>query len=764
MDAPARIPRPPHACSCDVLLELVRDASVAALLGSFGVDPERLAAAQTRTHAALDTEPGDWRGRIPAGAVDDPLQRLLAIVRSADCHGYRVLELAGVDCPALRRQMIARRATAAGPRAVRGNRPRALLRHRPPTPTPLRVAPRAPTASVPAPARNPASPAAPNAATTRARSPSPIRRSQDHDPARDRKRPEDTVVDESARSRRDPEPEPERASLLRIERALPKVEPVRAASLPKIFGRAREVAALADACLRASFRPILLLGPAGSGRSLLARHVVDALDVDVHACSALELGDEPTALRDRLASRGAKDVVIVDDLDRLVLEAPPPWLGDLTHAWIRGGPRIIVIASPETLGRLHQWIPGILEIADVHRVAPPCAADAIEAIAAAIPSIAEAHGVTLDADLRAAELLRLSDRFLVGLAQPRRALDLLDFACARARRTGAPTLSRDALHDVVAELARVPRTRVAARHDQDALDLEARLAERVVGHTAAIETLAKLVRRNRAGLGGGRPILGALLLGPSGVGKTELAKALAWSLFDRDDALVRLDMSEYAESHAVARIVGAPPGYVGFEQGGALVDPVLAHPHCVVLLDEIEKAHRDVHQLLLQILDEGRLTDGRGRTVDFRHAAILLTSNLGADLVRRTSGRPRVDEAAVLEAARAAFPVELWNRIEAPLVMQPLGNDDLRRICRRIAKAASDRLFHERGIRYSLSEQACEQLVLRAGDDPRLGARPLRHLVAREIDPLVADAVLRGRARAGMSLVIEVDRGRLVAR
>jgi ATP-dependent Clp protease ATP-binding subunit ClpC len=209
-------------------------------------------------------------------------------------------------------------------------------------------------------------------------------------------------------------------------------------------------------------------------------------------------------------------------------------------------------------------------------------------------------------------------------------------------------------------------------------------------------------------------------------------------------------------------LIGAPPGYVGFDQGGLLTDGVDQHPHCVVLLDEIEKAHRDVHQVLLQILDEGRLTDGRGRTVDFRHAAIIMTSNLGADRMRRVAGRARMDEPEVLAIARAAFPVELWNRIEAPLVMQPLSTDDLRKICRRIAKASSDRLLHERGVRYSLSDAACEHLVVRAGTDPGLGARPLRHLLTREIDPLVADTVLRGRVRAGDAIAIDVEHGRLV--
>src|SRR5690606_25709029 len=253
--------------------------------------------------------------------------------------------------------------------------------------------------------------------------------------------------------------------------------------------------------------------------------------------------------------------------------------------------------------------------------------------------------------------------------------------------------------EIVSERSGLPPARIELRGDQDVLDLEQRLAERVVGHRTAIGTVARLVRRNRAGFGGRRPILSALLLGPSGIGKTELAKALGHALFDRDDALVRLDMSEYAEAHAVARIVGAPPGYVGHEQGGALTDPLLRRPHCVILLDEIEKAHRDVHQLLLQIFDEGRLTDGRGRTIDFRHTLIVMTSNLGADHLQRRGREVRLDEAKALAGARAAFPVELWNRIEAPLCLHPLTPAALARICHRLARASSERLFAERGIR-----------------------------------------------------------------
>ncbi|HRI11239.1 MAG TPA: AAA family ATPase, partial [Nannocystaceae bacterium] len=455
---------------------------------------------------------------------------------------------------------------------------------------------------------------------------------------------------------------------------------------------------------------------------------------------AAELRDD---LR-RIAERGG--VAILDDLDRHASDAPPEHLSALTAAWASGQPPLLVIVSPETRARLEGWLPGVLATLDPIEVPPLAPADLRLAIDAAAPAILDAHDITLAADTDLGELIRLAEGFLAGLAMPGRALDLLDLACTRSAREGRPRLDRATLVDIVAERSGLPRGRIDGANHDDLLDLEAALARRVVGHEAALHTLAQLVRRSRAGFASQRPIASVLLLGPSGVGKTEIAKALAAALFDHPDALVRLDMSEYAEPHAVARIVGAPPGYVGHERGGALTDPLLERPHCVVLLDEIEKAHRDVHQLLLQVFDEGRLTDGRGRTVDFRAALVLMTSNLGAEC-RDRKDRARLDEPAVLAAARAAFPVELWNRIEAPLVLHPLSRREIATICHRLVRASSDRLFTERGLRYRLSDAACDLLLARSGDDLALGARPLRHLLAREVEGPVR-VVARVRARA----------------
>ncbi|WP_052558584.1 AAA family ATPase, partial [Enhygromyxa salina] len=532
-------------------------------------------------------------------------------------------------------------------------------------------------------------------------------------------------------------------------------------TLPPMVGRVRELSMLADALLRKSVRPPILVGEHGSGRSLLAMHLATTLDRPLFRLEAPDYEDDESLADDLELIAEAKGVVVFDDLDRVASDAAPPMLPALARAWASGAPRVITVLSHEGRARLEAWMPGILDTLDVLLLPPLETAEVHAAVKLASDAILEQHEVTLAADAQLSELTRIADRFLTGLAMPGRALDLLDLACARSVREGKVEVSHDAWVEITCERTGLPPSRIVGTGERDLLDLDVRLARQVVGHEHVLEVLAALVRRNRAGFSSGRPIASVLLLGPSGVGKTEIAKALAAALYERgDEALLRLDMSEYAEAHAVARVVGAPPGYVGHEQGGALTDPMVRNPHRVILLDEIEKSHRDVHQLLLQVFDEGRLTDGRGRTVDFRHAVVIMTSNLGADAM---IGRgPQVDDEQVLAQARAHFPVELWNRIEAPLVLRPLTRPQMLAICRRLITSSSARLTHDRGIRYRVEDEAIEQLIDRAGVDPALGARPLRHLLGREIESLIAEQILRGRVRAGDEARVSLDDGRLI--
>ncbi len=755
---PSRRPAPRergHHCSCELLIELSRSEAVRGILSEYGVSDQELARQHAELHGEIASEPADWRLRLAqrGGSRNrGELDQLLAIVRTAESHAYQLLERAGIAGPHLRKLVI-ERMRILGPTSFARQSPR-----------PVRLSARAEGSQRPVQPQTSIRRPAPQPASTQ---------------ALPRRRQASAPPQERATSERSPETtsdvEAETTSVS-AERRRPKLQAIDPRTLAPLHGHERLLPRLADSLLRSSPRPPLLVGAAGSGRTLVATHLARVLDRPVFLLSAPSYESEGELRHDLAVVAKNSGVAILDDLDRLLADAPPEYLGVLSQIWTSGRPPVLTIVSHEGRSRLSSWLPGFSATLDVIDMPALEGEDLRAAVKLAAPAVLGGHGISLTADARLGELTRLAEGFLGGpLALPGRALDLLDLSCARIAREGGEEVHRETWIDIVCERTGLPRERVQGQGGQDMLDLEAELSRRVVGHEEVIHTLAQLVRRNRAGFGSQRPVASALLLGPSGVGKTEIAKSLAAALFDRDDAMLRLDMSEYAEAHAVARIVGAPPGYVGHEQGGALTDPLLKQPHCVILLDEIEKAHRDVHQLLLQVFDEGRLTDGRGRTIDFRHALIIMTSNLGSgELIElkvkasakrsrtRAASSDRPGEEAVLKAARAAFPTELWNRIEAPLVLHPLGRRELSRICHRLVKSSSDRLFSDRGIRYELSDGACDLLIERCGDDSSLGARPLRHLLARTVEPLIADAVLRGRVRAGMRLDIVVDRDELV--
>ncbi|MFJ2188599.1 ATP-dependent chaperone ClpB [Kitasatospora sp. NPDC087861] len=314
----------------------------------------------------------------------------------------------------------------------------------------------------------------------------------------------------------------------------------------------------------------------------------------------------------------------------------------------------------------------------------------------------------------------------------------------------------DDVADVVASWTGIPAGRLLEGESAKLLRMEEELGRRLIGQAEAVQAVSDAVRRTRSGIADpDRPTGSFLFLGPTGVGKTELAKALADFLFDDERAMVRIDMSEYGEKHSVSRLVGAPPGYVGYEEGGQLTEAVRRRPYSVVLLDEVEKAHPEVFDVLLQVLDDGRLTDGQGRTVDFRNAILILTSNLGSQFLVDPATPEDRKKALVLDSVRATFKPEFLNRLDDIVVFDPLGTAELSRIVDLQVARLGERL-RERRLTLDVSEAARDWLAL-TGYDPAYGARPLRRLIQSAIGDQLARAILSGQVHDGDTVLVDRD-------
>lgn len=317
---------------------------------------------------------------------------------------------------------------------------------------------------------------------------------------------------------------------------------------------------------------------------------------------------------------------------------------------------------------------------------------------------------------------------------------------------------------VVARWTGVPVSKLLETEAYKLANLEEELKKRVVGQDKAVSSVARAIRRTRAGLKArGRPIGSFLFLGPTGVGKTELSRALAEVLFDKEDAMIRIDMSEYMEKHAVSRLIGAPPGYVGYEEGGQLTEPVRRRPYAVILLDEVEKAHHDVFNVLLQVLDDGRLTDGQGRTVNFANTLIIMTSNLGSDLMFEHAGSGEKLETEVMAVVRKHFRPEFLNRVDEIVLFEPLSEDMLKRIMRLQVEELARLVADEKRMTLQVDEKVYERL-LKIGYDPAYGARPLRRAIQTELLDELAMAIIEGKVSEGDTVSVSVAKDTIVVK
>ena len=535
-----------------------------------------------------------------------------------------------------------------------------------------------------------------------------------------------------------------------------------------------------------------LVGVSGVGKTSvvrgLAQRIAEGRDVqalDDRVIIQIPIGEliAGTAVRGALAGRIAqirkevlsargRVVLFFDEIHQLFLgEAAEEIASELKVSLARGELPCIGATTVEEFQKAIGHDAALARRFGLVEVEEPSREDAFLILDALRPRLEQHHRVSY---LQEALALGVawSIRYLPGRALPDKAISILDLAGARTRRRGRAEVSSQAVAEVVAELSDMPIERLLESDGDRMLRLEEILADRVVGHGAQISRIARILRRNAAGLGSRRPIGSFLLLGPTGVGKTETAKAIAEVLFHCESAMTRLDLSEFSEPHAVARLIGAPPGYVGHEAGGQLTEAVRRRPYQVILLDELEKAHPDVLTTFLGVFDEGRLTDGRGRLVDFTNTVILMTSNLGSEVLGQAAkrrvgfggGEPVGNDdiaAKITLAARAALAPELYNRIDEVLVFAPLGRDDVREITRRLLDSMGTALLAQRGVALEYGPELIEYLMDAGGFEPSLGARPMKRTIARLLEAPLAERILRGELPRGAVLLASVERGEL---
>ena len=558
-----------------------------------------------------------------------------------------------------------------------------------------------------------------------------------------------------------------------------------AGEIDPLVGREHEINRVIDALNRRRANVPCLVGEPGVGKTAivegmalrLARGEVRGVEgrklVQVNVGDLLAgtgfrgaLAEKLASLRQGVAEHEGQVVVFLDEVHSL-LAATGGEAGEgaqeLRTAMASGVFPCILATTPEAYRRYVEKDPGLERRLTRIDVEEPSLEDAHLIVHGVADRYAEYHGVEFDSEALAAAV-GLSHRYLTERKLPDKAFTVLDLAGSRARRNGLSQVTLDIVARVVSELTGVPEERLASTDAEKLLELEMHLSKRIVGHEGNIGRIAEALRRNAAGLGGPRPVGSFLLLGPTGVGKTETARVLAEYLFPGGGGMSRFDMSELSEAHTVARLVGSPPGYVGHESGGQLTEAVRTRPYQVVLLDEVEKAHPKVMMLLLQVLEDGRLTDGRGRQVDFTNTVVIMTSNLGVGASHRSaigfssSESDRADGAAraTIEAARGTLPPELWNRFDEVLYYQSLSREQVHQVARLLLGQTAKRLERERGIELEVDESVIELLIERGGYDPTLGARPMRRAIQRNLETPLAASVLQGRTGRGGRLKIEV--------
>lgn len=572
-----------------------------------------------------------------------------------------------------------------------------------------------------------------------------------------------------------------------------------------IIGRDGIIDAVIDILLMRHANNPCLIGEAGVGKTAVAEGLAlrlagkaeqygklgSAVVIEIPV-SALVAGtalrgafsERMKKLREEVAKADGQAIVFIDEIHTLMGagtgDGPLDAANDLKSALSRGKFPLIGATTRAEYKRHIESDPAMDRRFQVVEVPEPSPAEAVLILAGVSAIYGRHHQVTYQHDALVSAV-HLAKRFITDRCLPDKAIAVIDRAGAQAHRAGREQVLVDDVARAVHVLTGVPMERLLADERGRIRDLAADLQARIVGHASALDKVARRIQRNYAGFSGDRPLASFLFAGAPGVGKSETARAIAEALFVSGDALVRFDMSEYAEAHTVSRLLGSPPGYVGHGQAGLLAQALQKRPYRVLLFDEVDRAAQEVQALLLQLLDAGRITDNQGHLIDVRNCILVLTTNLGAEIL--TAGRRRAigfgaldvlaepverDEAArlaveqaVVDRARVSVAPELWSRIDEVLVFHPLDVAAARLVALRTIRLSAERLYEARLIRYDVDEAVLD-LVLHGGLDPALGVRPLRAKIESVVESFVTDCILDGLLKPGAEVRLSVRDGRVV--
>ena len=561
-----------------------------------------------------------------------------------------------------------------------------------------------------------------------------------------------------------------------------------------VFGRDSELQSLIDILGKRRSNNPILIGPPGVGKTaiveglavLIARgneevqHFADkrlfALDTGALVAGTSLRGafsERMQAIKKEVKDAGGSIIVFIDEIHTLMGagssgESAQDAANELKTALARGDFPCIGATTIDEFKKHVEKDPALERRFTPISVDEPSPDEAILILEGGVAPYAEHHRVDYHLDAIHAAV-RLTHQFVSERKLPDKAFAALDLAGSRARRRGRDLVDLLEVAKVVHEWTQVPLERLADVDADRFANAEETLGRTFIGHKSVITSVTKALKRGFAGFATHRPIGSFLFLGPTGVGKTELVKVLAEFLFGRKDAVVRLDMSEYTEKHSIARLVGAQPGYVGHDQGGLLTEALRKRPFQIVLFDEIEKGHPDVLNLLLQILDEGHLTDSKGRTVSFSNAVVVLTSNLGADALKRSTtptigfGTPtedsfKTDASVVLERAREQILPELWGRLDERQVFLPLSRHELIEVTELQLRAMRRTLYAEKQMEVCWSEEVCGWVLDKANPD-ETGARGIRQIVQNDVEARLADEIINGDLTIGDTARLDVEDG-----